>query len=181
MTRTAEDAVAESLEDGRTRCAWVRGHPAHYDFHDAEFGRLPDSEEATFEKLLLTCLGRGREPTAVLDQRMDVYEALGSWEMEAAAGLDDAALDAATGRGGVLADGAELRWLRDVAGACVETAKEYKGLREYILALPSLSSEEKIAEVAARFPGFEKADAARFLEMVGAVESCPHQRDCWIA
>ena len=173
-----EDGIED---DGRTRCAWVREHPRHQFFHDAEFGRLPDSDPPCFERVLMTCLRRNSDLVDVLDQRMDIYEAFAEWNVETVAGAEDGALDELTERGGVFADGAVLRWIRDVAASCVETGKEYRGLRNYFLALPSLSPEEMLLEMQHRFADFTKEDAANLLQLVGSVQECSHDRDCWIA
>ena len=187
---SVDEAVQESgrgapaLEDGRTRCPWVRGRPEHYFFHDAEWGRLPDSDEACFERVLLTCFERDTPLVDVLDQRLDVYEAFAGWDCAAVAGADDAALDALTARGGIFADRARLGWIRDVAASCQAITKQFKGLRSYFLAMPALLPEEQLEDVCARFAGFEKDDAARLIQMVGCVggslEQLSHDRDCWI-
>jgi hypothetical protein len=96
-------------------------------------------------------------------------------------GADDAALAALAERGGVFGDRAVLAFVRDVAGACVVTAKEYKSLRDYFLALPSLTPEETLLEMQARFTGFTKVDAANLMELMGTVPNGSHDRDCWIA
>lgn len=179
-----EAPAAEALEDGRTRCAWVRGRPEHYLFHDAEWGRLPDVEAPVFERILLTCLERDEPLVDVLLHRMEIYEAFCQWDYEAAAQLSDADLDALAACGGLLGDRDRLAWLRVVAAACVALKKEFKGVRDYFLAMPSLTPEEQLEDVAARFPGFEKEDAARLIQMLGCVGgSIPqlsHDRDCWI-
>jgi len=174
----------ESFEDGRTRCAWVRGRPAHYLYHDAEWGRLPDVEAPVFEHVLLTCFERGRGLADVLDQRMDLFEALGEWDFEKLAEMSDADLDGLADRGGVFADGDALRLAGDVAKSCIEIKKEFKGLREYFLAMPALAPEEQLDDVSARFAGFTKDDAARLIQNVGCVggsiQQLSHERDCWI-
>lgn len=178
-TGTAANLTAAT--DGRTRCAWVRDHPRHYLFHDAEFGRLPDSDPPCFERVLLACLSREATLTDLLDARMEIYEAFGEWDAAAVAGADDAALDALSQRGGIFADKALLRFVRDVAASCVATAKEYRTLRDYFLALPSLTPEETLLEMQARFTGFTKEDAANLMELMGTVPNGSHDRDCWIA
>ena len=52
--------TVESLEDGRTRCAWVRGRPEHYLFHDAEWGRLPDVELPAYDPIYALYGAQGR-------------------------------------------------------------------------------------------------------------------------
>ncbi len=174
------DAGSEPEEDGRTRCSWARGRPQHYFFHDAEFGRLPDSDPPLFELVLLTCFWRDMPLGDALDQRTEIYEAFAEWDMKTVAEADDGALDDLAGRGGIFEDRERLGWIRDVARACAETAEEYKELRNYILALPSLASADKLEEAMSRFPGFTKDDAANLFVLTGAVENDPHERDCWI-
>ena len=173
-----------ALEDGRTRCAWVRGRPEHYFFHDAEWGRLPDIEAPVFECVLLTCFQRGRPLVEVLDQRMQIHEASAGWDLEKVAEWTDADLDALTQRGGVFADRARLEWIRDVARSCRSVVKEFKGLREYFLAMPALLPDEQLADVCARFAGFGKEDAADLLQNLGciggSIQQWSHERDCWI-
>lgn len=182
----AEGGAAGARDDGRTRCAWVRGRPEHDFFHDAEWGRVPDSDPPTFERVLLAALmhGRasGRELVEVLDHRQEIYDATSGWDMAATAALDDAALDALVARsaGGLLGDRAVADRVREIARACVETAKEYKTLRDYFFALPSLSVDETLEEMQARFPGFTREDAADLMEQVGALGIDPHSRDCWL-
>lgn len=180
-TDSTDGAAGLPAEDGRTRCAWVRGHPRHYGFHDAEFGRLPDGDEPCFELVLLACFQRQAELVDVLDLRDAIYEAFAAWNAEAVAGASDEDLASLTERGGPFADRAFLGWVRDVAQSCVETGKEYRGLRNYFLALPSLTPEETLAEMQHRFAGFTKEDAANLLQLVGSVQECAHDRDCWIA
>jgi len=178
------EAGAASLEDGRTRCAWVRGRPEHYVFHDAEWGRLPDVETPVFERVLLTCFERATPLVDVLDQRMEIYEAFHEWDAAQTAAMSDADLDALAGRGGVFADRQRLGWIREVAASCATVQKEFKGLRDYFLAMPSLLPEEQLADVAARFAGFTKEDAANLLQNVGciggSIQQWSHERDCWI-
>jgi 3-methyladenine DNA glycosylase Tag len=177
-------AAAQPLEDGRTRCAWVRGRPEHYLFHDAEWGRLPDVELPCFELVMLSCLQRDLPLVDLLDHRMAIYEAFGEWDYEAVAGADDATLEALVERGGIFGSLDRLTWIRDVAGACVELKKEFKGVRDYFLAMPALDAEAQIQDVTARFPGFTGDDAARLIQMMGcvggAVQQWSHERDCWI-
>ncbi len=183
-TDTTDATGAAGGEDGRTRCAWVRGRPEHYFFHDAEWGRLPDGDEACFERVLLTVLERDVPLVEALDRRLDVYEASGQWSIDALAGADDAALDAFAARGGIVSERARVVRLRDAAQACAAVKKEFKTLRDYFLVMPSLTPEEQIADVCARFPGFDKEDAARLIVNVGCVggsiEQLSHERDCWI-
>lgn len=175
---------AEALEDGRTRCSWVRGRPEHYVFHDAEWGRLPDVETPVFERVLLTCFERGSSLVEVLDQRMEIYEAFHEWDVAKTAEMSDADLDALVERGGVFADRDRLGWISDVARSCVAIVKEFKGLRDYFLAMPGLTPEEQLGDVSARFAGFDKDDAARLIQNVGCVggsiQQLSHERDCWI-
>ncbi len=178
------DGDATSIEDGRTRCAWVRDRAEHYFFHDAEWGRLPDADAACFERVLLACFERETALVDVLDQRLDIFEAFAEWDCATVADADDGALGGLADRGGVFSDRGRLGWLRDVAKACVAVGKEFKGLRAYFLAMPALTPEEQISDVCARLPGFEKVDAARLIQMVGCVggsiEQLSHERDCWI-
>ena len=79
------------------------------------------------------------------------------------------------------ADKSRHAWLRDVAKVVAATTKDYKDFREYLLAVRFLTAEEQFAEMAARFPGFTKEDAANLMEIAGTVEGMPHERDCWRA
>lgn len=176
-----EDAVnAAASEDGRTRCTWVAGRPEHYAFHDAEWGAVPDSEEYARERLVLTCLQRAAPLADVLGRRAAVWAALHGCDLGKIAAMDDAALDAAA-RAGLPGDRALLGWVRDVAAAGAETAKQTKEFREYLLAVRYLSHEEQIRDMTARFPGFTALDAAHLMENCGTVEGCAHERDCWRA
>jgi 3-methyladenine DNA glycosylase Tag len=175
---------ADSSEDGWTRCAWVRGRPEHYLFHDAEWARLPQEELACFELVMLACLERDLPLVDVLDQRTAIFEALSEWDYAALAQADDAALEALVARGGIFAGLDRLKWIRDVARACVELKSEFKGVREYFLAMPALGAEDQLADVSARFPEFTNGDAARLIQMLGCVagarQQLSHERDCWI-
>ncbi len=185
---TVDGSVPEStvadLEDGRTRCAWVRGRPEHYLFHDAEWGRMPQDELPCFELVILSCLTRDMPLVDVLDQRMAIFEAFADWDYETVAKLDDAALDTMAERGGLFGSVDRLQWIRDVAAACVELKREFKGVRQYFLAMPAMGAEEQLENVAARFPGFTPEDAARLIQTMGcvggAIEQWSHERDCWI-
>ena len=184
MEQVVDVGSQEPVEDGRTRCAWVRGRPEHYLYHDAEWGRLPDVEVAVFEHVLVTCFERGTPLADVLDQRNEIYDACAEWDLEKVAAMSDADLDGMPDRGGVFADRGRLGWIRDVAKSCVEIKKEFKGLRDYFLAMPALMPEEQLSDVMARFSGFEKDDAARLIQNVGcvggAIQQWSHERDCWI-
>jgi len=179
-----EQVTVQELEDGRTRCAWVRGRPEHYLFHDAEWGRMPQDELPCFELVMLSCLERDFPLVEILDQRMAIFEAFAEWNYEAVAKFDDAALEAMVERGGVFGSVDRLKWIRDVAAACVALKSEFKGVREYFLAMPAMDAEEQLENVAARIPGFSAEDAARLIQMMGcvggAIEQWSHQRDCWI-
>ena len=178
------EGTAQDLEDGRTRCAWVRDRPEHYLFHDAEWGRLPQDELPCFELVMLSCFTRDMPLVDVLDQRMPIFEAFAEWDYETVAKADDAALQAMVERGGLFASVDRLKWIRDVAAACVDLKGEFKGVRQYFLAMPAMDAEEQLENVAARFPGFTPEDAARLIQMMGcvggAIEQWSHERDCWI-
>jgi 3-methyladenine DNA glycosylase Tag len=179
-----EPTRPESLEDGRTRCTWVHGRPEHYLFHDAEWGRLPQEELACFELVMLSCFERDVSLVEVLDQRTEIFQAFAEWDYETVAKADDAALEAMVERGGVFDSIDRLKRLRDVAGACARLKGEFKGVREYFLAMPAMTAEEQLADVVARFPGFSSDDAARLIQMMGcvggAIQQWSHERDCWI-
>jgi 3-methyladenine DNA glycosylase Tag len=179
-----ETGAQNDLEDGRTRCAWVRGRPEHYLFHDAEWGRLPQEELPCFELVMLSCFERDFPLVEVLDQRMAIWEAFAEWDYEKVAAAEDGALEALGDRGGVFADVDRMKWIRDVAAACCELKKEFKGVREYFLAMPALDAEAQIGDVVGRFPGFTAEDAARLIQTMGcvggAIQEWSHERDCWI-
>ena len=173
-------ANAPPEDDGRTRDAWVRGHPDHYDFHDAEYGRIPDADPPCFERVLLACFQRDRTLVEVLDQRLDVFEFSNEWDMDAVAGAEDGALSEAAGRGGIFADLDRLKWVRDVAQACQATRDDYKELREYFLAQRWMPAEERLDEMVARFPGFTRQDAANLIMLMDLANGFGHDRDAWI-
>jgi 3-methyladenine DNA glycosylase Tag len=167
--------------DGRTRCSWVAGRPEHFAFHDADWGMIPDDEGFARERLILTCFERDMPLGDVLDHRREIWDALHGADLGKVAAMDDAALDAVAALGGIFADRGRLAWVRDVAAAGAETAKQAKEFREYLLAVRFLSHEEQIADMTARFPGFTRLDAARLMENFGTVEGSSHERDCWRA
>ncbi len=182
MTTTEAPATsANPLEDGRTRCSWVRGRPEHYAFHDAEFGMIPDTDDLARERVFLACLARRTPLVEVLDRRAEWWETFNGYDVKALESLDDAWVDAAAARGGPLADRGVVAWLRDVAKAVAATTKDYKEFREYFLAVRFSTAEEQFADMTARFPGFTKEDAANLMELAGTVEGMPHERDCWRA
>lgn len=181
---TALDAKAKAdpLEDGRTRCSWVAGHPERYAFHDAEFGMVPDNDDLARERVFLACLMRDLPLAEALAHRDALWAAFQGYDGKALDALDDAWVAATAAKGGVLADKARLAWMRDVAKAVVATAKDYKDqLRDYFLAVRFLTADEQFADMTARFPGFTREDAANLMELVGSVEGMPHERDCWRA
>lgn len=186
-TATTPDAPTDAatgghpLDDGRTRCSWVAGRPAHNDFHDAEWGAIPDDDAYARERLVLTCFQRDLPLAEVLDHRAALWDAFHGHDLAKVAAMDDAALDALTARGAIFADRARLAWVRDVAAAGAETTKQAKEFREYLLGVRFLSHEAQLAEMTARFPGFTRMDAANLMENCGTVEGSPHERDCWRA
>lgn len=168
-------------EDGRTRCTWVAGRPELYAFHDAEYGMVPDDETMVCERLLLTWFQRERGLADVLDARHELWDAFCGADLAKVAALDDDALAAVGRRGGIFADRDRVRGVRDLAAAAAATASAAKGLREYALAVRFLAPEEQIADMLARFPGFDRLDAAHLMENLGLVAGCSHERDCWRA
>lgn len=182
MTMAAVEIQVAShpLEDGRTRCSWVVGHPEHYAFHDAEFGMVPDTDDFARERVFLACLVRDMPLVEALNHREALWAAFQGYDGKAV--LDDAWLASASAKGGVLGDKDRLAWMRDVAGAVVATAKDYKDqFREYFLAVRFLTADEQFADMTARFPGFTRETAASLMELAGTVEGMPHERDCWRA
>lgn len=177
----ADLAATAPRGDGRTRCTWVEGRPEHFEFHDAEWGMLPDEDALARERLILTCFQRDLPLVGVLDHRVEIWDAFPACDFAKIAAMDDAALDAVAAKGGILTDRARLGWIRDVAAAGAETVQQTKDFREYLLALRWASHEAQVADLTARFPGFTPLDAARFLENTGIVEGCSHERDCWRA
>jgi 3-methyladenine DNA glycosylase Tag len=177
----AAPANADPREDGRTRCSWVAGRPEHYSFHDAEFGMVPDTDDLARERVFLACLMRDMPLADALGRRFELWEAFKGYDVKALDALDDAWADAAAAKGGALGDKKRLAWLRDVAKAVAATTKDYKDFREYLLAVRFMTSDEQFAEIASRFPGFGREDAANLMELAGTVEGMPHERDCWRA
>lgn len=173
--------AAAPADDGRTRCSWVAGRPEHHAFHDAEWGALPDTEEYARERLVHTCFQRDLPLADVLDRRAEIWEALHGCDLAKIAAMDDAALGAVAARGGPFADRARLAWVREVAAAGAETAKQCKEFREYLLAVRWLPHERQLEDMTSRFPGFTRVDAARLMENCGTGEGGSHERDCWRA
>jgi 3-methyladenine DNA glycosylase Tag len=176
-----ESTADHPLEDGRTRCSWVEGRPEHYAFHDAEFGMIPDVDDLARERVFLACLRRDMTWVDVLARRDELWATFQGYDVKALEGLDDGWVEATAAKGGPLADRARLSRLRDVAKAVAATTKDYKDFREYLLAVRFLPAEEQFEEMAARFPGFGKEDAANLMRLTGTVEGAPHERDCWRA
>jgi 3-methyladenine DNA glycosylase Tag len=174
-------ALGDPLEDGRTRCSWVKGTTRHYAFHDAEWAFVPDTEELAQEKLLLAAFMRGTTLVEVLDHRGQLYDRLHHWDLAKIGAMTDAELDDLAKAGGLFADRARLGFVRGVADAGAQTAAASKGIREYFLVVRFLDPEALIADMSARFPGFTRADAANLSEMIGAGAGTPHERDCWRA
>ena len=180
--RPAAENAADPSEDGRTRCAWVRGHSAHYHFHDAEWGMFPDDEAFAQERLVLAAFQHGGMSLVdVLDSRAQIWEKLASCDLEKIGAMADGALDELAKEGGIFGDRARLQFVRDIAKAGVETGKVCKGLREYYLAVRFLAADEQIADMIERFPGFTREDAGNLSEMTGSVTGSAHERDCWRA
>jgi 3-methyladenine DNA glycosylase Tag len=180
-TAAPQSSADGSGGDGRTRCTWTLGRPETFDFHDAEFGMVPDTDDLARERVLLVCLQRDMPLADALSHRDAMWEAFKGYDVKALEALDDAWLDATASKGGVFADRARLAWLRDVARVVASTAKEYKDFREYFLAIRFYTAEEQFEDMTARFPGFTKADAANLMEIAGTVLSASHERDCWRA
>lgn len=184
MTMTADEttAPAHPLEDGRTRCTWVAGHPELYAFHDAEFGMVPDTDDLARERVFLACLERDMPRTEALGHRDELWAAFKGYDQKTLAALDDAWVASAVAKRGLFGDKARATWLADVAGAVAATAKDYKDqFREYLLAVRFLTADEQFADMTARFPGFDRQLAANLMELAGTVEGMPHERDCWRA
>ena len=182
MTMVEEPAApANPLEDGRTRCTWVAGRPEHYAFHDAEFGMIPDLDEHCRERVVMACLAHDLPLVGVLDRRDELWSAMKGYDLAALGALDDAWIDRTSALGGIFADRARLTRVRGVAHAIAATAKEWKELRNYFLDARFLTADEQFAELAARFPGFDRSGAAALMELLGTVEGMPHERDCWRA
>jgi len=181
MVDDAAVAGTDPLEDGRTRCSWVAGHPRHYAFHDAEFGMIPDTDDLARERVFLACLMRDLPLVEALDQRQALWDATKGYDVKTLESLDDAWIAATSAKGGALADKTRLARMKDVAKAVAATTKDYKEFREYLLAVRFMTVEEQFEEMRARFPGFDKEDAANLMELTGTVEGMPHERDCWRA
>jgi len=181
VENSATPATAHPLEDGRTRCSWVAGRPEHYAFHDAEFGMIPDTDDLARERVFLACLVRDTPLVEALGARDALWDAFKGYDVKTMESLDDVWLDSTAAKGGLLADKKRLAWLREVAKVVAATTKDYKDFREYFLAVRFMPAAEQFAEMAARFPGFTKEDAANLMELAGTVEGMPHERDCWRA
>jgi 3-methyladenine DNA glycosylase Tag len=171
---TTKTPPANPLEDGRTRCSWVAGRPEHYSFHDAEFGMVPDTDDLARERVFLACLMRDMPLVDALDRRQALWDAFKGYDVKTLESLDDSWTTSAVEK-------SRLAWLRDVAKVVAATTKDYKDFREYFLAVRFMPAEEQFAEMASRFPGFTKQDAANLMELAGTVEGMPHERDCWRA
>ena len=79
--------------DGRARCGWAASPDLYIAYHDAEWGRRVDTDDALFERLCLEAFQSGLSWLTILRKREAFREAFAGFAIEAVAefGPDDVA------------------------------------------------------------------------------------------
>jgi DNA-3-methyladenine glycosylase I len=73
--------------DGRLRCPWALSAPDYLDYHDLEWGRPVEGDDAVFERLTLEAFQSGLSWLTILRKRPAFREVFRGFSIEAVAGF----------------------------------------------------------------------------------------------
>jgi DNA-3-methyladenine glycosylase I len=76
-------------EDGRLRCAWAGSAPEYLAYHDEEWGRRLEGDQALFERLSLEAFQSGLSWITILRKREAFREVFDGFVIERVAAYDD--------------------------------------------------------------------------------------------
>jgi DNA-3-methyladenine glycosylase I len=76
-------------DDGLARCPWAAGHPVNREYHDTEWGRPIQGEEAYLERLTLEAFQSGLSWLTILNKRPAFRAAFANFDAEIVAAYDD--------------------------------------------------------------------------------------------
>ena len=75
--------------DGLARCSWAVSAPDYLAYHDHEWGRRVDGDDALFERLTLEAFQSGLSWLTILRKRPAFREAFADFDIATVAGYDD--------------------------------------------------------------------------------------------
>ena len=91
-----------SGSDGRPRCAWAGPQPDYEAYHDEEWGRPVQGDDAVFERLSLEAFQSGLSWLTILRKRPAFREAFAGFSVAAVAAFDERDVDRLLGDAGVV-------------------------------------------------------------------------------
>lgn len=95
-------------DDGRLRCPWALSAPEYVDYHDSEWGRRLDTDEAMFERLSLEAFQSGLSWLVILRKRDGFRKAFDGFDLRAVAGYDAGDVERLLGDAGIVRNRAKI-------------------------------------------------------------------------
>lgn len=118
-------------DDGIARCPWGSTLPVLRDYHDEEWGRQVDGENALFERLCLEGAQAGLSWLTILNKRASYRRVFHDFEVDRVAAMTDDDLASALQDAGIVRNRAKVLSVRTNARAA-QLLREEGGLEKYV-------------------------------------------------
>lgn len=118
-------------DDGIARCPWGSTLPVLRDYHDEEWGRQVDGENALFERLCLEGAQAGLSWLTILNKRASYRRVFHDFEVDRVAAMTDDDLASALQDAGIVRNRAKVLSVRTNARAA-QLLREEGGLENYV-------------------------------------------------
>jgi DNA-3-methyladenine glycosylase I len=119
-------------EDGTARCWWAGSDPLYLDYHDSEWGRPVADDRRLFEKLCLEGFQAGLSWLTILRKRDNFRRAFNSFDIEAVASFDTAAVERLMTNAGIVRNRAKIEATVNNARRCTELLDEFGSFAAYV-------------------------------------------------
>lgn len=163
----------------QTRCAWVTTDPSMIQYHDEEWGRMPETDDACFEALSLEIFQAGLSWRTILNKREGFRHSFAGFSITEIADFTTADVER------LLLDASIVRHRRKIE-ATIANARAIDDLRmrtgpfrDWLLALPD-DVDAVYAALRPHLTHFGRTTCESFLEAIGKIPP-PHEPDCWRA
>jgi DNA-3-methyladenine glycosylase I len=171
------DEDSSSTSDVRVRCGWANTDELMSYYHDEEWGREPESDNAYFEALTLESFQSGLSWRTILHRREGFRRAFAGFSIPVVANFTDHEVDVLLQDEGIIRHRKKIEAAIHNARAFQEIQQEAGSFRNWLQNMPSDPGViHRILKPRMRF--FGPTTCVSFLEAVGKIETS-HDPECW--
>lgn len=121
------------MSDSCPRCRWANpGNPLYLSYHDREWGRMPGTDRAFFEILILEGFQAGLSWECILNKREGFREAFAGFDPQAVAALTDAQLEILARNPAIVRNRLKIRAAKGNARVFLAIVREFGSFRTYV-------------------------------------------------